>query len=107
MAFALVRNIWRGSPNELHQSVHVLLRFTQFCIRRQVRHPPYGPWAMFGLIKATQPPRKMRERMRQMCVCYAVRSAPPSQFVVSARSIIVKNVLMPTLVGNKVLLGNT
>ena len=56
---------------------------------------------MFGLIKATQPPCKMRERMRQMCVCYAVRSAPPSQFVVSARSITVKNVLMPTLVGNK------
>ena len=56
---------------------------------------------MFGRIKATQPPRKMRERMRQMCVCYAVRSAPPSQFVVSARNIIVKNVLMPTFLGNK------
>ena len=56
---------------------------------------------MFGLIKATQPPQKMRERKRRMCVCYAVRSTPPSQFVVSARSIIVKNVLMPTLVGNK------
>ena len=56
----------------------------------------------FGLIKATQPPHKMRDRMRQMCVCYAVRRAPPpSQFVVSARSIIVTNVLMPTLVGNK------
>ena len=36
-----------------------------------------------------------------MFVCYAVRSAPPSQFVVSAKNIIVKNVLMPTLVGNK------
>ena len=56
---------------------------------------------MFGLIKATQLPRKMRERMRQMHACYAVRSAPPAQFVVSARSIIVTNVLMPTLVGNK------
>ena len=22
----------------------ILLHFTQFCIRRQVRHPPYGPW---------------------------------------------------------------
>ena len=21
-----------------------LLHFTQLCIRRQVRHPPYGPW---------------------------------------------------------------
>ena len=36
----LVRNIWRGGPNELHQSVRILLHFTQFCIRRQVRHPP-------------------------------------------------------------------
>ena len=40
----LVRNIWRGGPNELHQSVRTLLHFTHFCIRREVRHPPYGPW---------------------------------------------------------------
>ena len=59
------------------------------------------PRLILGLIKATQLPRKMRERKRQMCVCYAFRSAPPSQFVVSARSIIVTKVLMPTLVGNK------
>ena len=59
---------------------------------------------MFGLIKATQPPRKMTERMREMCVCYVVRSAPPSQFVLSAKSIIVTNVLMRTLVGNKFLI---
>ena len=32
--WGLVRNIWRGSPNELHQSVRILLHFTQFCIRR-------------------------------------------------------------------------
>ena len=42
--WGLVRNIWRGSPNELHQSVRILLHFTQFCIQRQVHHPPYGPW---------------------------------------------------------------
>ena len=59
--WGLVRNIWRGGPNELHfffsrvavlppeftelhQSIRILLHFTQFCIRRQVRHPPYGPW---------------------------------------------------------------
>ena len=56
---------------------------------------------MFGLAKATQPPRKMTERMRQMCVPCVVRSAPPSKLVVNARSIIVVNALMPTLVGNK------
>ena len=42
--WGLVRNIWRGGPNELQQSVRILLHFTQFCIQRQVRHPPYGPW---------------------------------------------------------------
>ena len=42
--WGLVRNIWRGGPNELHQAVRILLHFTQFCIRRQVRHPPYGLW---------------------------------------------------------------
>ena len=42
--WGLVRNIWCGGPNELHQFVRVLWHFTQFCIRRQVRYPPYGPW---------------------------------------------------------------
>ena len=54
---------------------------------------------MFGLTKATQPPRKMRHRMRQMCVCCVVGSVPLSQFVVSVKSTIVLNVLTPTLVG--------
>ena len=54
---------------------------------------------MFGLTKATQPPRKMRQRMRQMCVCCVARSAPPLQFVMSVKSPIVLNVLTPTLVG--------
>ena len=66
--WGLVRNIWRGGPNELHQSVRILLHFTQFCIRRQVRHPPptdHGSMSrlMLGLTKATRPPRKMRQRM--------------------------------------------
>ena len=60
---------------------------------------------IFGLIKATQPPRKMKERMRQMCVPWVVRSAPPSQLVVSAKSILVRNVLVPTLVGNKLFIS--
>ena len=55
---------------------------------------------MFGLTKATRPPRKMRQRMRQKCVCCVVRSTtPPSQFVMSVRSTIVLSVLTPTLVG--------
>ena len=37
-------NIWRGGPDELHQSVRGLLNCTQFCIQRQVHHPTYGPW---------------------------------------------------------------
>ena len=43
---------------------------------------------VFGLTKATRPPRKMRQK----CV-------PPSQLVVSVKSTIVLNVLTPTLVG--------
>ena len=39
--------------------------------------------------------------MRQMCVLCVVGGAPPSQFVASARSIIVTHVLTPILVGNK------
>ena len=54
---------------------------------------------MFGRTKATRPPRKMRQRMRQKCVCCVVRSAPLSQFVMSVRSTIVLNALTPTLVG--------
>ena len=60
---------------------------------------------MFGLIKATQRPRKRGERMRQMCVRCVVTSAPPSQSVVSARSIVVINVLMPIVVGNKLFIS--
>ena len=101
--WGLVRNIWRGGPNELHQSVRILLHFTQFCIRRQVRHPPTDHGSMsrprFGPTKATRPPRKMRQRMRRKCVCCVANSAPPSQFVMSVRSTIVLNVLTPTLVG--------
>ena len=42
--WGLVRNMWCGGPDELHQSVRVLLHFTQFWIQRQFRHPRYGPW---------------------------------------------------------------
>ena len=56
---------------------------------------------MFKLLKATPPPRKVKERMRQMSVPCVVNSAQPSQVVVSAKSIIVMNVLMPTLVGKR------
>ena len=54
---------------------------------------------MFGLTKATRPPRKMRQWMRQKCVCCVAKSAPPSRLVMSVRSTIVLNVLAPTLVG--------
>ena len=58
---------------------------------------------MFGLTKATRPPGKMMQRMRQKCVCCVVRSAPLSRFVMSVRStegaLKVLNGLTPTLVG--------
>ena len=42
--WGLIEIIWCGGPNKVHQSVHILLHFTQFCIRRQVCHFPYGLW---------------------------------------------------------------
>ena len=102
--WGLVGNIWRGGPNELHQSFRILLHFTQFYIRRQVRQPPARtmgacPASRFGLPKATRPPHKMRQRMRRKCVCCVANGTPPSQFVMSVRSTIVMNVLTPILVG--------
>ena len=48
--WGLVRNIWRGGPNELHQSVRILLNFTQFCICRQVCGPPMDHGSMSHLM---------------------------------------------------------
>ena len=42
--WGLFLNVWRGGPNQLHQSVRILLHFTQFCVRKQARYPPYGLW---------------------------------------------------------------
>ena len=95
--------IWPGGPDEF------VFCFTLFSIRRQVLHPPRGPWdhvpTLFGRIKAAQPPCKMRERMRQRCVLCVVKSAPLSQYVVSARSIVV-NVRTPTLLGIALFVGH-
>ena len=90
--------------------MRVLLHFAQFCIQRHMCHPPYGPWEH-------DPPHVWTNKSNSaatqdqgedeadvcvcVCVCYVVGSAPPSQFVVSATSIILGNVLMPTLAKNK------
>ena len=59
--------------------------------------PPmdHGSMSRLKLTKATRPPHKMRQRMRQKWVCCVT----PSQFVVSVKSTIVLNVLTPTLMG--------
>ena len=102
--FGQLWHIWRGSLDELHRSVRVLLHFTRFCIRRQVRHPHYGPWD-YAPPHVWTDKSNLAARMRQMHVHCVVRSAPPLQLVVSARSIIVMNVLMPTLVGTKLFIS--
>ena len=65
--------------------------------------PPYGPWEHVlphvWTDQRTRPPCKMRQRMRQKCVCCVARSAAPSQFVMGVRSTILLNVLTPALVG--------
>ena len=40
----IVRNVWTGSVAELHGYVRILLHLTQFCIRKQTRYQPKGPW---------------------------------------------------------------
>ena len=42
--WGLIRDIWCGGPNKLHQSVCILLHFIQICIQGQVYYPSYGPW---------------------------------------------------------------
>ena len=72
------------------QSVRVLLHFSQFCIQRQVRHPPYGPWNHVpphvwtdeGNLAATED--EGEDEIRS--VCCVVTSAPPPHFVISVRS---------------------
>ena len=103
--WALVRNIWRGGPSGVSctsQSVFCcILRNFAFAGRCATPVMDHGSMSrlMFGLTKATRPPRKMRQRMREKCACCVVRSVPPSQFVVSVKSTIVLNVSTPTLVG--------
>ena len=36
-----------GSAHDLHANKHILLHFTQFQLRRQKVHQPYGPWEHF------------------------------------------------------------
>ena len=95
-----------SGPNE---SVRVLLYFTQLCIRRLVRHSPYGPWD-------NVPPQVWTDKSNSAVmkdegedeadVCALCRYKwSPSQLVVSATSIIVMNVLMPTLVGNNLFIS--
>ena len=51
--WGLVKNIWRGGSEELHQSLPALLHFDRFCIWRQVCHPPYGPWDHVSPLQST------------------------------------------------------
>ena len=42
--WGIIRHIWNGSPDTLHQTVRILLHTTQFCLNRKLQYPPYGPW---------------------------------------------------------------
>ena len=67
--WGLVRNIWHGGPNLLHQPVPCLLHL-HFCIHREVHHPLIGHRStfslMFGrqLMQANELPHKIMEEMR-------------------------------------------
>ena len=42
--WGIVRHVWVGKPDVLHQTVRVLLHTVQFCKNRKVQYQPYGPW---------------------------------------------------------------
>ena len=67
--WGLVRNIWCGSRDELHQSVRILLHFSRFGIggRSATLLMDHGTTfrLMFGRTRVTGPQRKMSERMSQ------------------------------------------
>ena len=96
--WGLARNIW---CDELHKSVHILLHFSQFCIRRQVHHPPYGPWNHVpphlwmdkSNSAATQDEGEDEAEVCALC-CHMC-----STISMSVKSTIVVNVLTPALVG--------
>ena len=71
------------------------LHFTPICIRRQVRHAPYGPWDHV-------PPNVWTDKINSAAMQdEGEDKVEASQFVVSAGSIIVPNGLTPKLVGIK------
>ena len=58
------------------------------------RHLAHG---QYEINRKSQAPKAPKKNFSWVCVHCVVRSSPPLQFVVSARSIIVMHVLMPTL----------
>ena len=40
----VVRNVWQGGEQELHETMRVLLHMEQFVNNRKLRYEPYGPW---------------------------------------------------------------
>ena len=81
----LVRNIWCGGPNELHQLVRIVFHFAQFCIQRQVRHPPYGAWEHVpphvwtdqSNSASTQDEEDEAEDEAEVCVCVVLCCQKP------------------------------
>ena len=76
--WGLVRNIWRGAPMSCtSQSVFCCI-LHNFASGGKSVTPPTDHWGMsrlmFGLTKATRPPRNMRQEMRQKCVCCVARA---------------------------------
>ena len=58
-SYKVLRDIWMGSAQDLHSSMHILLHFTQFQIRRQTRYQPYSPWDHGEYLDGGVLPRRM------------------------------------------------
>ena len=66
--------MWIGSSKELHGHVCILLHLSQFCMWRQTRYQPYGPWPHVAesLWHKKKPPMRMKKMMTVFvanCVC--------------------------------------
>ena len=40
----VVRNVWQGGEQELHETMRILLHMEHFVNNRTPRYQPYGPW---------------------------------------------------------------
>ena len=62
-----------GNGTTIHKCIRILLYLTQFCIRRQVHYPSYGPWPHV-------PPHVLVVILWALLFCYASKQVARDLF---------------------------